>query len=72
MGNPNIYTDFNPFILGDDKYHVTIRYKINIDLTNFKLIEIIDNYSIYTCPTMGYVYVISDKFKGLGSIVNFV
>ena len=41
MENPNIYTDFKPFILGEDKYHVKIKYKFTIDLTNFKFIETI-------------------------------
>jgi len=74
MENPNIYADFNTFILGDNKYHVKIRYKFTIDLTNFKLIETIDNYNIYTCPTIGYIYVVSesDDFNGLASIINFV
>jgi hypothetical protein len=74
MENPNIYTDFKPFILGEDKYHVKIRYKFTIDLTDFQLVETIDKYKIYTCPTMGYVYVVSDleEFNGLASIINFV
>ncbi len=70
MENPTIHTDFVPFRLAN--YNVNLSYKIKIDLSKFKYITTIDKYDIYESPTLGYVYVISGDFVGLGSIINFV
>ena len=69
--NPNIHDDFNQFRIGK-KYSVTLSYVNRIDMSQFKLIEIIGQYEIYESNAIGYVYVLSVDFFGLASIINFV